>query len=69
MAHDPVYVRFFVGIGIHAFSLDPHYLADVQESVMAISSAQARSFAERLLAEATVAGTSRWVEAERNQLA
>lgn len=68
MAHDPIYVRFFIGVGVRAFSVDPHYLPDVQESVFAMSLAEATAFAERLLAEPTVAGTSRCVEAERARL-
>jgi phosphotransferase system enzyme I (PtsP) len=63
MAHDPRLVRFFLGIGVRKFSVGARYLPRLQEAVLATSLDAAQAFAERLLAESTVAGTARVLEA------
>jgi phosphotransferase system enzyme I (PtsP) len=59
MAHDPRFVRFFLGIGVRKFSMSARYLPRVQQAIYATKLDEARDFARRLLAESTVAGTAR----------
>ncbi len=56
MAHDPRHIRFLVGIGVRRFSLDPHYLPDVQQAIGKMTIAEAEAHAARLLAESTIKG-------------
>jgi len=63
MAHDPRFVRFLLGIGVRKFSMSPRYLPRVQQAIYATRLDEAQDFARRLLAESTVAGTARVLEA------
>ncbi|MBF0619282.1 MAG: phosphoenolpyruvate--protein phosphotransferase [Candidatus Omnitrophica bacterium] len=54
MAHEARYMPFFVGIGIHAFSLDARYLPRVQERLLSLDSGKAKIFSEGLLRESRV---------------
>jgi phosphotransferase system enzyme I (PtsP) len=54
MAHDPRYIRFFIGIGITRFSVDSHYLPDVQSCVAGISAAEARDYAAEILSLSSI---------------
>ena len=58
MAHDTRYVPFFIGIGIRRLSVDPHYLPDVQQCVMALSSERATAYAEQLLSKRLIKETA-----------
>jgi phosphotransferase system enzyme I (PtsP) len=49
LAHDPRYIKFFIGVGITRFSVDPHYLPDVQSCVAGINAAEAAAYAGQLL--------------------
>jgi phosphotransferase system enzyme I (PtsP) len=62
MAHDPRFVRFLLGIGVRKFSMSPRYLPRVQEAIFATRLEEAQSFAQRLLAESSVLGTTRILE-------
>ncbi len=54
MAHVQRYIPFLLGIGIRALSIDPGYLLRTQQTVMAISIAEAEAFAQTLLAQSRV---------------
>jgi phosphotransferase system, enzyme I, PtsP len=58
MAHDTRYVPFFLGIGIRRLSVDPHYLPEVQQCVMAWSSEKATAYANSLLSKNLVRETA-----------
>ncbi len=62
MAHDPRFVRFLLGIGVRRLSMSARYLPRVQEAIGTTRLADARDFAQRLLAESTVTGTTRVLE-------
>ena len=62
MAHDPRFVRFLLGIGVRKFSMSARYLPRVQEAIFATRLDEAKVFAQRLLAESSVAGTTRVLE-------
>ena len=59
MAHDPRFVRFLLGIGVRKLSMSARYMPRVQQAIYATKLDEARDFAQRLLAESTVAGTAR----------
>jgi phosphotransferase system enzyme I (PtsP) len=62
MAHDPRFVRFLLGIGVRKFSMSARYLPRVQEAIFATRLDEAQVFAQRLLAEGSVVGTTRILE-------
>ncbi len=62
MAHDPKYLRFFVGIGIRYLSVDPRYLPRMHQELSVISARDARGFAKRILSKATVRDTTRMMD-------
>jgi phosphotransferase system enzyme I (PtsP) len=57
MATDEDLMPFLIGIGIHALSVDPHHLPELQRRISALTFAEAQAYAARLLAEARLAGT------------
>ncbi|MDA8124027.1 MAG: phosphoenolpyruvate--protein phosphotransferase [Deltaproteobacteria bacterium] len=57
MAADLDLMPFLVGIGIPALSVDPHHLPELQSRINALTFTEAKAYAARLLAEATLAGT------------
>jgi phosphotransferase system enzyme I (PtsP) len=59
MAHDPRFVRFLLGIGVRKLSMSARYLPRVQEAIAAMRLDEAQAFAQRLLAESTIAGAAR----------
>lgn len=63
MAHEPAYLPFLLGIGIRKFSVDPNHLPAVQALIAGLSIADAEAHARDLLAEGTVAGTTRLISA------
>ncbi|MBF0522874.1 MAG: phosphoenolpyruvate--protein phosphotransferase [Candidatus Omnitrophica bacterium] len=54
MAHDMKYIKFFLGIGIHKFSLDPQYLLKVKEQFSEIEYSSLKKKVEDILAKGTV---------------
>ena len=56
MGHDPVFVSFFLGIGLDRFSLDPQFIPRIRRHLAALDTAAAADFADALLAEATLSG-------------
>ena len=59
MGRDEQFIDFFLGIGIRSFSVDPHFLLYMAESIQAIDISQAEAISKELLASPTV------VDAER----
>ncbi len=53
-AHDPEFLPFLIGIGVRRLSADPIFLPLVQRTVGAIDLDRARSYAQELLAAATL---------------
>lgn len=58
MARDPDYIPFLLGIGIHTLSIDPQFIYPVQQAIHALSSADCRTYAGRMLEQATVRDTA-----------
>jgi len=59
MSRDEQFIDFFLGIGVRSFSVDPHFLHFMAESIAVIDIAEAEDISAKLLASATV------VDAER----
>ena len=56
MGHEPEFIPFFIGVGLRAFSVDPHFLRLVQEKIINLSVSQATAYAQALLIEPTLEG-------------
>ncbi len=56
MGHEPEFIPFFIGAGLRTFSVDPHFLRSVQETIVDLSVSDASAYARALLAEPTLAG-------------
>ncbi len=59
MAHERRYLAFLLGIGVRVFSMDAGYLPEIQEFVSGITVDEARGYAARLLAAASVEEATR----------
>ena len=59
MGRDEQFIDFFLGIGVRSFSVDPHFLPFMAESIQAIDISEAQSISKKLLSSPTV------VDAER----
>jgi len=59
MAHDPRYIPFLLGIGIQTLSVDPQFLALVQETVMGIRMDEAEGYAQRIIKETRITGVEK----------
>ncbi len=62
MAHEPCFIKFLLGIGVRRFSLDPHYMPDVQPAIAAMTVAESMAYADRLLAQGTIEGVEAMLE-------
>lgn len=49
MAHDPKYLRFFVGIGIRKLSIDPNTIPEIQQCLATETCASMEKYAQDLL--------------------
>ena len=56
MAHNPRYIPFLLGIGVRVLSVDPRLCPRTHEVIASLSISETTEFAERLLAEDTIAG-------------
>jgi phosphotransferase system enzyme I (PtsP) len=56
MAHEPQFIPFLIGIGISGLSVDPQYLADVQDHIASFKFTDAQIYAKDLLSQGTVQG-------------
>ena len=54
MAHDPRYLRFFVGIGIRKLSIDPTKIPDIQHCLVTETCASMEAFARELLTSKSI---------------
>jgi phosphotransferase system enzyme I (PtsP) len=57
MAHDPKFIPFLLGIGIRILSIYPKFLPSIQKIISNLKLSDAKSYAERLLAENSLKGT------------
>ena len=57
MAHDPKFIPFLLGIGIRILSIYPKFLPSIQKLLSNLKLSDAKSYAERLLAENFLKGT------------
>lgn len=64
MAFDRDLMPFLLGIGIRALSVDPQYLPELQQRIGAIGMDEAKAYAGRLLAEASLAGVQRVIRGD-----
>ena len=55
MAHQRRYLAFLLGVGFNTFSVDPHYLSYMQETIATIDLQEAKAYASCLLAADTIA--------------
>ncbi|HSV43103.1 MAG TPA: phosphoenolpyruvate--protein phosphotransferase, partial [Candidatus Bathyarchaeia archaeon] len=56
MSYDERYLPFFLGIGVRAFSIDPHLIPRIQQTIQKIDLAAARQTADEWVREHTIAG-------------
>lgn len=54
MAHETIHLPFLLGIGIRQFSVNPQFLPQLQETISRISIADAREYADALLARSSI---------------
>lgn len=54
MGRDEKFIDFFLGIGVRSFSVDPHFLPFMRDSINAIRTREAEAIAARLLQCATI---------------
>jgi phosphoenolpyruvate-protein kinase (PTS system EI component) len=59
MGRDEKFIDFFLGIGIRSFSVDPHFLPFMRDSINAIRVDEAAAMAGRLLRCATIGEAER----------
>ncbi len=67
MAGDPRYIPFFIGIGVMRLSVDPHYLPEVQKSIMQLSLEDARHYAQQLLKTSSIKEIEKIIDAQQNR--
>jgi phosphotransferase system enzyme I (PtsP) len=49
MAHDPLFVPFLLGIGIHTLSIDSQYLPRIKQTILNVEHRSAKALAEHIL--------------------
>jgi phosphoenolpyruvate-protein kinase (PTS system EI component) len=59
MAHTPEFIPVLIGMGLTAFTIPPHRIAQVQTIIQATQAAEAEALSRRVLATATVAEIAR----------
>jgi phosphotransferase system enzyme I (PtsP) len=59
LAHEPVFLPFLLGIGMHTLSVDPQFLPRIQQRIETMEISQCREHARRVLRETTVEGVAR----------
>ena len=62
MGHEPEFIPFFIGAGLRTFSVDPHFLRSVQETIVNLSVSEASVYARTLLAESTLEGIQKFLK-------
>jgi phosphotransferase system enzyme I (PtsP) len=64
MGHEPEFIPFFIGAGLRTFSVDPHFLRSVQETIVDLSVSDASAYARALLAEPTLEGIQKLLRSQ-----
>jgi phosphotransferase system, enzyme I, PtsP len=64
MGHEPEFIPFFIGAGLRTFSVDPHFLRSVQETIVDLSVSDASAYARALMAESTLEGIQRLLKTQ-----
>jgi len=64
MGHETVYIPFLLGIGVRTLSVGPQFLPAVHERIAGLTLAEAERHARLLLAEDTLAGALKVLEAQ-----
>jgi len=64
MGHEPEFIPFFIGVGLRTFSVDPHFLRSVQETIVELSLSDASAYARALLAEPTLEGIQKLLKSQ-----
>jgi phosphotransferase system enzyme I (PtsP) len=65
MGHEPEFIPFFIGAGLRTFSVDPHFLRSVQETIVDLSVSEASAYARALLAEPTLEGIQKLLKFQK----
>jgi phosphotransferase system enzyme I (PtsP) len=58
MAHQKEYIPFLLGVGVRSLSVDPHYLAVLQDFIRTLSVPSMQREAEAILGECTIEGVT-----------
>ena len=67
MGHEPEFIPFLIGVGLRTFSVDPHFLRSVQETIVNLSLSDASAYALALLAEPTLDGIQKLLKSQTEQ--
>jgi len=57
MAHEPEFIPFLLGIGIRSLSVDPQFIANVQNQIATLKLSDAEAYAKELLGQSTIQGS------------
>lgn len=58
MAHQKQYIPFLLGVGVRSLSVDPHYLAVLQDFIRALTVPSVQREAEAMLSECSIEGVT-----------
>jgi phosphoenolpyruvate-protein kinase (PTS system EI component) len=56
MACQKEYIPFLLGVGVRSFSVDPHYLVDLQDFIRSLAIPATQREAEVVLRECSISG-------------
>ena len=62
MAHEALYIPFFLGIGVKTLSIAPRYMAQVQNVVSKWTIGKSEELANLVLQQTTISGVSELLE-------
>jgi len=65
MGHEPEFIPFFIGAGLRTFSVDPHFMRSVQETIVDLSVSDASAYARALMAESTLEGIQKLLKPQK----
>jgi phosphotransferase system enzyme I (PtsP) len=67
MGHKTEFIPFFIGAGLRTFSVDPHFLRSVQETIVNLSVSEASAYTRTLLAEPTLEGIQKLLKTQTDR--
>jgi phosphotransferase system enzyme I (PtsP) len=67
MGHEPEFIPFFIGAGLRTFSVDPHFMRSVQETIVDLSVSDASAYARALMAESTLEGIQKLLKTQTDR--